>query len=135
MTGRRSRAIWPRCLIIGSAQTEIDHVYIHTYAIETGADDLISAFPGKVQNLFFSPSGNSITITLSGAKKQVAIMQSKKLIQSFTNWEAVGWASESEVILEKNIWGGSEAAPDSVTYRVLMTTGDIATGNIRQFYP
>jgi hypothetical protein len=110
---------------------------IHTYAIETGVDDLISTIPEHIRNLFISPSGNSIAIThlwLAAnpetpeieQSSQVTIIQSKKLIRSFTGWNVLGWASESEVILVQNYGPGRIK---------LMAAGDIATGNIRQFYP
>jgi len=104
---------------------------IHTYAIDSGVDDLISTFPGQVRKLFFSPSGNSIAIALMSPEIQAAIMQSNKLIQSFAGWDVLGWASESEVILQKSVGAGYETDPS----RELMAVGNIATGNIRQFYP
>jgi hypothetical protein len=108
---------------------------IHIYAIETGADDLISAFPDLARNVFFSPSGNSIAIALISPNTQIVSVQSKKPIRSFAGWEAVGWASENEVILKKEVGEGNDGVTDSAAYSVLMAAGDIATGNIRQFYP
>jgi hypothetical protein len=101
---------------------------IHIYVIESGADDLVAIIPGWAEELHFSPSGNSIAMNLTvGEVAQVAIVQSKKLIQSFTGWVVHGWASETEVIISQ----------DNKQRRtgLMMAVGDIVTGNIRQFYP
>jgi hypothetical protein len=99
---------------------------IHTYTIESSVDDLISTFHGVADKVVFSPSGSTIAIGWFGEKQiQVEIMQSKKLIRSFSGWALLGWASESEVILLQDNGRGD----------MVITVGDIATGNIRQFYP
>jgi hypothetical protein len=95
---------------------------IHTYTIDSGVDELISTFPGLADKVAFPPSGIRIAIGWSGEKQeQVEIVQSKKLIRVFAGWALLGWATENEVILS----GRGD----------LMAVGDIATGNIRQFYP
>jgi hypothetical protein len=113
----------------GSEAPEKFTTQIHVYAIDSGADDLVATLPGGARWLCFSPSGNRIAIGRKG--DQVAIVQSKKLIQNFTGWDFQGWASETELILSQD-YESQEYEKKRIK---LMAVGDIATGKIRQFYP
>jgi hypothetical protein len=101
-------------------------VRIHSHSLESGSDKLLATFPGKTNDIYFSPSGNCIAISFWGEKRQTAILQSGKPARSFEEWDVLGWKGEDEVVLVRNEWQKK---------RLLMAVGDIATGKIRQFYP
>ena len=105
---------------------EASSAYVHRFDIKTGRDELFAEFRGVIDRLVISPGGNRIAFEHRTEFKQLqtVVIKGNSLVRKFEGWALMGWRDSDRVVLA-----------DNNLFPKRMALGNIATGQVRQFYP
>jgi hypothetical protein len=99
---------------------------IHRFEIKTSRDELYARFRGVIIRLVNSPDGNKIAFERRTEfnQLQTVVMTGNSLVRKFEGWALIGWRDSGRVVLA-----------DNNLFPKRMALGNIATGQVHQFYP